>query len=259
MENRFIYSLEVIKAVAEERGGKCLSKKFENSNKKMRFKCEHEHIFYLTPSKLIKQGSWCYECHQEKYGKRLEDKSFKKIVKEKKGKVLFPAVVDNSAEKVYLECRKGHIFSSRACDIRKKWSCPKCREENKIKDYIKKIKKIVKEKRGSLLTTEIKTLDSKVQLVCNRGHFWITSVESIIKKKTWCHQCRKNTIEMMQEFAKKRGGECLSKEYVNSHSHLIWKCEHGHTWKAQPLSITNSGTWCPVCSKNKQKWNPNGV
>ncbi len=50
----------------------------------------------------------------------------------------------------------------------------------------------------------------------------------------------------MQKFAKEKGGRCLSKRYVNSHSKLLWKCQRGHTWKAMPISITR-GSWCQRC------------
>ena len=59
---------------------------------------------------------------------------------------------------------------------------------------------------------------------------------------------RKNTIEDMRAIAKSRGGRCLSKKYVNSHTHLTWKCANGHQWQATATSIKNSGTWCPDCA-----------
>lgn len=57
----------------------------------------------------------------------------------------------------------------------------------------------------------------------------------------------RNTIEMMQEIAKKRGGRCLSKEYVNNHTHLEWQCECGNVWPAIPNNVIR-GSWCPKCA-----------
>lgn len=59
---------------------------------------------------------------------------------------------------------------------------------------------------------------------------------------------KKRTIEDMQAIAKKRGGRCLSKKYVNNKTKLEWQCEKGHVWKATPDSISRI-SWCPVCSK----------
>jgi hypothetical protein len=52
------------------------------------------------------------------------------------------------------------------------------------------------------------------------------------------------TIEDMQKLAKSRGGKCLSKHYVNSHTKIKWQCKYGHSWLAKPIDVKR-GTWCP--------------
>lgn len=68
----------------------------------------------------------------------------------------------------------------------------------------------------------------------------------------------KYTIEDMQEIAKKRGGKCLSNEYINCKAHLEWQCENEHIWEAIPDSIINNKTWCPHCkvyyNEEKCRW-----
>jgi hypothetical protein len=67
---------------------------------------------------------------------------------------------------------------------------------------------------------------------------------------TWCPACggtQKRTIEEMKQMALKRGGKCLSKEYANIETKLLWECAEGHRWEAQPNGI-RSGSWCPQCS-----------
>jgi len=59
----------------------------------------------------------------------------------------------------------------------------------------------------------------------------------------------KLTIEEMCSIAESRGGKCLSLEYVNSGSQLIWECHRNHTWKTSAESI-KSGRWCPYCNKS---------
>ncbi|MEA1959127.1 MAG: NAD(P)-binding oxidoreductase [Chloroflexota bacterium] len=55
------------------------------------------------------------------------------------------------------------------------------------------------------------------------------------------------TLEEMQALAKSRGGECLSKEYIDIKSKLKWKCASGHEWEATPrLHLT--GHWCADCT-----------
>lgn len=58
------------------------------------------------------------------------------------------------------------------------------------------------------------------------------------------------TIEEMQELAKSRGGECLSKEYINTATKLLWRCDVGHQWYARPSCIKFRLQWCPECYGN---------
>lgn len=61
----------------------------------------------------------------------------------------------------------------------------------------------------------------------------------------------KYTIEDMQTLAEERGGKCLSENYFNSHTKLIWKCKYGHVWKATPINIKR-GSWCPLGEKKEK-------
>ena len=68
-------------------------------------------------------------------------------------------------------------------------------------------------------------------------------------KGTWCPFCSGSvvTIHDMRLLAKKKNGKCLSSQYINSDTKLLWECHDGHQWKATPSSIKR-GTWCPICN-----------
>jgi hypothetical protein len=61
-------------------------------------------------------------------------------------------------------------------------------------------------------------------------------------------------LSMLQDHAKKLGGQCMSKEYVNSTYKLLFCCKENHKWRATPLEILGKkngvGSWCPECKKN---------
>ena len=63
------------------------------------------------------------------------------------------------------------------------------------------------------------------------------------------------SIDEMRNFAKKRGGRCISKRYVNSKTFLTWECAEGHRWKATAGSV-KGGTWCPKCKYDSQRLSP---
>ncbi len=58
-------------------------------------------------------------------------------------------------------------------------------------------------------------------------------------------------IQEMQHVARQRGGECLSRHYINNTTKLKWLCEKNHEWMAQPAGVL-LGSWCPECSKSKK-------
>ena len=57
----------------------------------------------------------------------------------------------------------------------------------------------------------------------------------------------KRTLDNAKEIARQRGGECLSRIYINSSSHLEWRCTKGHEWTASFSSIKYQRSWCPYC------------
>ena len=60
----------------------------------------------------------------------------------------------------------------------------------------------------------------------------------------------KLTLQECIDVAQQRGGECLSKKYINCKSKMRWRCSEGHTWSAPFCRIKNNGTWCPECANN---------
>lgn len=60
------------------------------------------------------------------------------------------------------------------------------------------------------------------------------------------------TIELMQEIASSRGGECLSHESVSWDTSLRWRCSKGHEWNNRAGKV-KSGQWCPTCAGKSPK------
>ena len=54
------------------------------------------------------------------------------------------------------------------------------------------------------------------------------------------------SIVEMQQLARKRGGQCLSRNYRNNYSALRWRCHKRHVWTALPKAV-KQGHWCDRC------------
>jgi hypothetical protein len=106
-------------------------------------------------------------------------------------------------------------------------------------------------KNGECLSTRYLGAQRKLRWRCGKGHEWEAQPNMVKNEETWCPYCSgniKHTIEAMKELAKKRGGECLSKHYVNAFGKLRWRCAKSHEWEASASSIKNHRTWCPICA-----------
>ena len=58
---------------------------------------------------------------------------------------------------------------------------------------------------------------------------------------------QRTRFAQLQKLARKRGGRLLSNSYVNTNTHLRWRCAEGHEWDAVPASIRR-GSWCGRCA-----------
>jgi hypothetical protein len=55
------------------------------------------------------------------------------------------------------------------------------------------------------------------------------------------------TIEALQQFARSRGGECLSSESQGEGVKHAWRCGRGHEFEASPRLLISGGYWCTAC------------
>ena len=118
------------------------------------------------------------------------------------------------------------------------------------------MQKIAEKNNGKCLSIEYINNKIKLKWKCSEGHEWF-AVPNHIKSGGWCPACGRIssvTIEDIQEIAKERGGECLSKYYVNNSIKLKWRCNCGHEWLAAAIGVKNGNTWCPVCRESKGEY-----
>jgi len=236
------YTIKDVKALAKEKGGKCLSKVYVNANTKLQWKCKEGHKWHAASSD-IRQGSWCSYCAGTA---KLNIEQMQELAEARGGRCLSPSYV-NKKTNMKWACKKKHIWEAPASSIKHKGSwCPYCVGRNKT---IEDMHVLAESKDGRCLSKKYVNSDTKLKWRCKEHHEWYARPASI-SRGSWCPYCdRKHvTIEDMQELAKIRGGQCLSKEYITSKTKLKWKCKDGHIWKAIPNKIQMGG-WCRICSQ----------
>jgi len=324
-------------AASKPGGGECLSKVYFNMHTPLKWRCGSCGYEWETTPEIIKNGAWCPQCaegiteriyrrffealfhdkfkkslpkwligsgggqmHFDGYNKKLElafecqgiqhfefTKFFHKTEKDfvidqkndriklklaqkhginiiyvnwiiKDGK-LYKLKVEEIEAYIRNECRKhGIIIPERS---RIDWRKFDLQQPEKLKD----MERIAESRGGECLSENYVNTNTKLIWRCGTcGHIWKTTPDTI-KAGRWCQRCgikrrankQKLTIEEMHAIAKKKGGYCLSKKYINSHTKLIWKCGIcGNIWKASPSYIKGSknrkGSWCPNYREHKK-------
>src|SRR3989344_3659633 len=151
-----------------------------------------------------------------------------KIATKRGGKCLSEKYI-NSSTKLKWQCVKGHHWEALSYNIKKGHWCPKCAGISPL--TLEEMNKIAVEHGGKCLSEEYINTETKLEWQCENGHQW-EAKPSHIKAGHWCPKCgriesgnkQRGDIEEMYKLAAKRGGKCLSKEYINSGTKLIWQC-----------------------------------
>jgi hypothetical protein len=191
----------------------------------------------------------------ENFPKNLSKlKILQEVAKQNGGKLISIEYKGNN-EKMEWECKYGHRWFASPNNVKNNESwCLKC--SGSEKKTIEQMQEIAKSKGGKCLSKEYINLNTKLIWQCRKGHRFSTHPASVIHQNCWCPECsilKPLTLVEMHGLAKKKGGKCLSTEYINSETKLSWQCKEGHQWWATPHAIKHGNTWCLKCSGSEKK------
>ncbi len=172
-------------------------------------------------------------------------KDMQDLAKKQGGKCLSKEYVNNYSKLKWL-CKVGHEWCAIPLTVGRGHWCPYCGGTAPLS--LGDMCELAKRRGGKCLSKKYCGALVKLEWVCAKGHKWMAKPVSV-KGGTWCPICvgRNKTIEDMRVLAKKRGGVCLSKKYVNNQTKLRWRCKKGHVWQSIPMRVV-AGKWCPYCA-----------
>jgi hypothetical protein len=236
--------------LAKSRGGECLSEIYIKNSRNLSWRCSKGHEWQATYSN-VQQGAWCHECGGSK-PKTLAD--MHRLAAEQGGLCLSKEYF-NTTTKLMWQCANGHRWKALPLNIYKGRWCPECGDTTLSLDYMQQL---AAEHDGQCLSRKYKNNHTQLVWECVRGHRWKAQPSSLLAGH-WCQKCaglkRRLSIEDMQALADRKGGKCLSTEYVKSNVHLEWECENGHRWMAKPNNV-QQGKWCRECWKQSLSKQP---
>jgi len=114
--------------------------------------------------------------------------------------------------------------------------------------YLREYQNIAIEKEGRCISKEYVNNRTPLKFECKNGHIFNLRPDNV--KEHWCPECVFNELrlglEVFQEIARKKGGKCISEEYVNNRTPLEFECKNGHIFKMRP-DVVKEGGWCHEC------------
>ena len=249
MSGKTKYNINDAQKIAKNNSGTCLSKKYIQCDKKLKWACNKNHIWSMSYSK-VKSGMWCKICKMNKEKEKFFHKC-KEIAKKNSGKCISDEYINNSTPMKW-KCKNNHVWYAIFSNIQKGQWCGKCSGINIEKCYA-----LAQERGGRCLSKECRGHDDVIKWECENKHVWTNTYTNVRNSKSWCAECRRikisnKLIGSAKKLADIMGGDCLSNECKNHHDKIQLICAEGHIWFAEYNSVKN-GYWCPYCAGNIKK------
>ena len=183
-------SIDDMHALANQKGGKCLSNFYISAKTKLKWKCKEGHIWEAEPNN-IKQGKWCPFCA----GKYQTIEDMRNIAKYRGGLCL-SSVYHSAKTKLEWKCKEGHIWEAVPSNIKQGYWCPFCGKKRAAKKRIgsiEELKEIAKNRGGVYISEEYVLNHSKAKWRCKIGHIW-QATPANVKRGTWCPLCARKKV-----------------------------------------------------------------
>jgi hypothetical protein len=246
--------LHTLRNIAAARGGECLATCYTNNRTKLPWRCAAGHEWDAIPGNIVR-GHWCMICGNERQGRaKAHSIDLMRQIAASRGGECLSNVYKNNLTSLRWRCAHGHEWNAVGGSVigsgkRKGSWCPMCAGKLPKDVALENLKQLAAVRRGALLSSEYRGGRKALRWRCENGHKW-EAVPDAVKHGTWCPVCGGSfrlTLAKTQAVAANHAGQCLSTEYINSKTHLRWRCENGHEWNAKPDHIL-ADHWCPVCA-----------
>ncbi len=178
--------------LAESRGGKCLSKEYVNTKRKIIWQCGNGHTWEASPQS-VKQGGWCQYCANIQLSKerRLDFNIVLHKIKELDGEYI-SGKYRNNQSKLFIRCKEGHEWQTNYANIQNGRWCPICariKQADRQRGNIDEMKEIAKQRGGICISEKYVDSHTPLNWSCAEGHEWFSSPLSVKNQGTWCPEC----------------------------------------------------------------------
>lgn len=191
--------LERLQALAAERGGRCLSTRYVNETRPLKWECAEGHRWSGTPQ-AFRYKVWCPKCRDQP---KIKDawKQALALAKERGG----ACISDPNRPLVRTarwRCAAGHEFTNVPYRIAAGRWCPLCSGHRLT---IEHMQKMAEERGGRCISREYFDAKTKLQWECDKGHRWWAMPGGLRNSGSWCPECAWDRLsELRRSEAKDR-------------------------------------------------------
>ena len=175
-------TLKEMHALAKEHGGECLSRKYVNTDTKLRWRCAEGHDWKAVPSS-VKLGTWCPTCNGNV---RLTLKEMHALANGRGGKCLSTTYV-NALTKLRWRCAEGHEWEAVPSSVKQGHWCRECAGNRP--NTIEQMQALAKEHHGKCLSSKYVNAHTKLRWRCVEGHEWEAKPMNMKARVNWCTKC----------------------------------------------------------------------
>lgn len=263
--------LEKAISIAKSKQGECLSTEYLGANKELIWKCDNNHIWKSKYKNVVLENSWCPQCSKYFQAEHKVRNLFNYLFNTEFHSTRptwninpitkKPLELDGYSEELKLafEYQGEHhyevgVHNNTSEDL----------EYIQFKDKIKKENCLTQGVNLLIIDHQKKANDEEIinyilDLLKEKNIQTKRNIDISVLKDKFSQQTNhhKKYLEKAKNHAISKGGECLSNEYVNSTSKLLWKCSNiNHpTWGGTYSDIVNKGRWCPLCARERSNKN----
>jgi predicted Zn-ribbon and HTH transcriptional regulator len=260
--------LKIAQEYAKSKDGECLSTEYLGAKKKLKWKCENNHIWESEYRNTVSTKTWCAKCSayyykEHKIRNLLEYLIGHKFEKSRPNWNINPKTnkkleLDGFCEelKIAFEFQGKHHY-----DFTAFYTTQEELDYVKYKDEVKKqhcinngVNLIIIDDKFKLSETN-KIVDYVISILEQNNIYYnkkydIKKIADVFANHT-NHQAA--YLEKAKTYAISKNGFCLSKEYINSEIKLKWRCAEGHEWLNYYYNVVGRGRWCRQCYLNSVK------
>lgn len=277
IDQQKIYLLKA-QEFAELKDGQCLSTEYKSSKENLQWKCSFQKhpVFENLYSSVIRHHKWCPECakmnSKEAWLKKAQEIAILR------GGLCLSTAYQSIHDKLKWKCSnpKHKPWITSFDSINRGTWCPHCAKETASLKYRNKnglveAQEYAKSRGGLCFSNKYINGKEKLEWKCSNPEHnsWFATFFSVVLGECWCPECvgrfsKNDQLARVQEYAQSKGGKCLSTEFTNSKTKLLFKCSNdNHTpWKATFTHVMSNNTWCRQCFDEQigtTKVNKNGL